>query len=101
MRTISSSRVRARQWFFLQTYGVSASLALKISKVYGERTQAVIRANPYQLCDDIDGVGFKTADAIGTAIGIPPDSDGANQRRAQVRPARSGSEHGACLSADG
>jgi len=52
---------------FLQTYGVSASLALKISKVYGERTQAVIRANPYQLCDDIDGVGFKTADAIGTA----------------------------------
>ena len=61
---------------FLQTYGVSASLALKISKVYGERTQAVIRANPYQLCDDIDGVGFKTADAIGTAIGIPPDSDG-------------------------
>ena len=61
---------------FLQTYGVSASLALKISKVYGERTQAVIRANPYQLCDDIDGVGFKTADAIGMAIGIPPDSDG-------------------------
>ena len=61
---------------FLQTYGVSASLALKISKVYGEGTQAVIRANPYQLCDDIDGVGFKTADAIGTAIGIPPDSDG-------------------------
>lgn len=61
---------------FLQTYGVSASLALKISKVYGERTPAVIRQDPYRLCDDIDGVGFKTADAIGAALGIPADSEG-------------------------
>ncbi len=60
---------------FLQTYGISAALAMKISKTYGTRTQAVIRGNPYQLCEDIDGVGFKTADTIGAAIGIPPDSD--------------------------
>lgn len=63
---------------------MSASLALKISKVYGERTQAVIRANPYQLCDDIDGVGFKTADAIGTAIGIPRTATGESAPRSST-----------------
>ena len=61
---------------FLQTYGIPANLSVKISKLYGERTPAVIRENPYRLCEDIDGVGFLTADRIGTALGVAPDSDG-------------------------
>ncbi len=61
---------------FLQTYGIPATLSIKISKLYGERTPAVIRYNPYRLCEDIDGVGFLTADRIGTALGVPPDSEG-------------------------
>ncbi len=61
---------------FLQTYGIPAALSIKISKLYGERTPAVIRENPYRLCEDIDGVGFLTADRIGTALGVPPDSEG-------------------------
>ena len=61
---------------FLQTYGIPATLSVKISKLYGERTPAVIRENPYRLCEDIDGVGFLTADRIGTALGVPPDSEG-------------------------
>ena len=61
---------------FLQSYGIPATLAVKISKLYGERTPAIIRENPYRLCEDIDGVGFLTADRIGTALGIPPDSEG-------------------------
>ena len=61
---------------FLQSYGIPATLAVKISKLYGDRTAAVIRDNPYRLCEDIDGVGFLTADRIGTALGIAPDSDG-------------------------
>ena len=61
---------------FLQTYGIPATLALKISKMYGDRTRAVVNENPYRLCDDIDGVGFLTADRIATAIGVPPDSEG-------------------------
>lgn len=61
---------------FLQTYGVPSTLAVKISKLYGERTPEVIRQNPYRLCEDLEGVGFLTADRIGTALGIPPDSDG-------------------------
>ncbi len=61
---------------FLQSYGIPATLAVKISKLYGDRTPAVIRENPYRLCEDLDGVGFMTADRIGTALGVPPDSEG-------------------------
>lgn len=60
---------------FLQTYGVPASLSMKISRLYGDRTPQVIRQNPYRLCEDLEGVGFLTADRIGTALGVPPDSD--------------------------
>ena len=60
---------------YLQTYGIPATLALKISKMYGDRTKALIQENPYRLCEDIDGVGFLTADRIGTAIGVPVDSE--------------------------
>ena len=60
---------------YLQTYGIPATLALKISKRYGDRTRALIQENPYRLCEDIDGVGFLTADRIGTAIGVPVDSE--------------------------
>ncbi len=61
---------------FLQTYGIPATLSVKISKIYGDRTQAIIRENPYKLCEDIEGVGFLTADRIGTALGVAPDSEG-------------------------
>lgn len=61
---------------FLQTYGVPATLSVKISKLYGERTPAVIRQNPYRLCEDLEGVGFLTADRIGTALGVAADSEG-------------------------
>ncbi len=60
---------------FLQSYGVPASLAVKISKVYGADAQRKIRENPYRLIDDIEGVGFLTADRIALSLGIPPDSE--------------------------
>jgi len=59
---------------FLQSYGVSPSLAVKISKVYGSRAQEIIRANPYRMVEDIDGVGFLTADRIALSMGMAPDS---------------------------
>ena len=60
---------------FLQSYGISAALAVKISKFYGERTREVVQNDPYRLCEDLEGVGFRTADRIGIAMGIPPDSE--------------------------
>lgn len=59
---------------YLQDYGISASLAVKIYKRYGYRTIEIIKENPYRLAEDIAGVGFKTADSIAEAMGIPKDS---------------------------
>lgn len=59
---------------FLQGYGVSPAMSMRIFKRYGERSQAVIRANPYTLVDDIEGIGFRTADKIAFSLGIAPDA---------------------------
>jgi exodeoxyribonuclease V alpha subunit len=59
---------------FLQSHGVSTSLATKIYKTYGDDAIAIVRADPYRLARDIFGVGFLTADKIAQAMGIPPDS---------------------------
>ena len=63
-----------RAMIFLQSYGIPAPLAVKISKFYGDQTPDIIRQDPYRLCDDLEGVGFKTADRIGIALGVAPDS---------------------------
>ena len=60
---------------FLQSYGVSPSLAVRIGRIYGSDAQRKIRENPYRLIDDIEGVGFLTADRIALSLGIPQDSE--------------------------
>ena len=66
----------ARQaMIFLQSYGIPAALAVRIGKFYGDRTPEIVREDPYRLCDDLEGVGFRTADRIGIALGVAPDSD--------------------------
>ncbi len=60
---------------FLQKYGVSTTLSVKIYQYYGSKLYQVLEENPYQLADNIDGVGFKTADEIAARIGIHADSD--------------------------
>ena len=60
---------------FLQQYGISGILANKIYKKYGNDCYRIINENPYLLADDIDGVGFKTADEIASRVGIHMDSD--------------------------
>jgi exodeoxyribonuclease V alpha subunit len=58
---------------FLHSYGVSTSLAVKIYKHYGEDALQVVQNDPYRLAGDIHGIGFKTADKIAQALGLPPD----------------------------
>ncbi len=60
---------------FLQELDISINLALKIYKVYEDKTEDVVRKNPYILVDDIDGVGFASADRIAEKLGIARDSD--------------------------
>ena len=59
---------------FLQSYGVSTSLATKIYKEYGDDAVAVVKSNPYRLARDIYGIGFLTADKIAQAMGLPADA---------------------------
>ncbi len=59
---------------FLQSHGVSTSLAAKIYKQYGDEAVAVVRADPYRLARDIYGIGFLTADRIAQQVGIAPDA---------------------------
>ena len=60
---------------FLQQYGITMNLAVKIYKKYGSDIYSIISENPYRMADDIDGVGFKTADEIAARVGIKTDSD--------------------------
>ena len=60
---------------YLQDYGIQMNLANKIFRKYGNSIYTIIKDNPYKLADDIDGIGFKKADAIATKVGIKGDSD--------------------------
>lgn len=60
---------------FLQKYGISNTLAIRIYEKYGMGLYGIMKENPYQLAEDIDGIGFKIADAIASRIGIHTDSD--------------------------
>ncbi len=60
---------------FLQKYGISNTLAIKIYKQYGMEIYGVLRENPYKMAEDISGIGFKIADEIAKKTGIKTDSD--------------------------
>jgi exodeoxyribonuclease V alpha subunit len=60
---------------FLQKYGISNTLALKIYKQYGMGLYKVMQENPYKLAEDVSGIGFRIADEIASRIGIHTDSD--------------------------
>ncbi len=60
---------------YLQQYGISNALAVKIYDTYGMELYGVMRENPYRLAEDISGVGFRMADELAAKIGIHTDSD--------------------------
>jgi len=72
---MESKKEMRQAMMFLQDYGISMSLALKIYNEYGPRMYGIIKENPYRLADDIQGVGFKMADEIAQKVGIFTDSD--------------------------
>ncbi len=58
---------------FLHSYGITTNLAIKIYKEYGDRSLEIVKNDPYRLARDLYGVGFKTADKIAQALGLPSD----------------------------
>jgi exodeoxyribonuclease V alpha subunit len=59
---------------FLSGIGVSTSLAVRIYKAYADDSISVVRSEPYRLASEVWGIGFRTADTIAQAVGIPHDS---------------------------
>lgn len=72
---VETKKDMRKAMIYLQKYGISTTLAAKIFKQYGQKIYHVLEENPYQLADDVQGVGFKTADEIAMRIGIHTDSD--------------------------
>ena len=62
-------------FLFLQKYGITNTLAVKIYEKYGMGMYGILKENPYRLAEDIQGVGFRLADEIAEKIGIHTDSD--------------------------
>ena len=60
---------------YLQQYGIGGRKALKIWEAYGEEMYRILKENPYQMAEDISGIGFSMADEIAMQSGIQPDSD--------------------------
>ena len=59
---------------FLQQYGITPALSMRIYKQYKENTISVMRTNPYALADQVRGIGFRRADAIAAQMGVVPDA---------------------------
>ena len=59
---------------FFQSQGVSVSMAKRIHAVYGSRAIETVREDPYRVCGEVRGIGFKIADAMAVRLGVPHDS---------------------------
>ena len=72
---VNAKRDLRQAMIFLQQYGISTTLAVKIYNQYGQEVYGILQENPYLMADDIEGVGFRTADEIASRVGIRTDSD--------------------------
>jgi exodeoxyribonuclease V alpha subunit len=59
---------------FLQTYGVTPSQCVRLVKKYGSGAKRILQDEPYRLAEDIERIGFKTADKIALNLGFPTNS---------------------------
>lgn len=60
---------------FMSGYGITGNMSVRIYEKYGAQVYRILKENPYKLADDIEGIGFKTADEIASRVGISVDSD--------------------------
>lgn len=81
---------------FLHSHGIGGATASRICRIYGEKTGEILRADPYRLCSDVDGIGFKTADQIAACLKITPDS-GVRIRAALLESLKRTAQQGHCL----
>ena len=64
-----------RAMVFLSEFGISLKMGVRIYREYGDDIYTILRENPYKMAEEIDGIGFLTADRIAARAGIGPDSE--------------------------
>ena len=74
-KQFNDKRQMRQSVIFLQEYGISVNMAVKIYKFYGEKIYEIMQQNPYRLAEDIAGIGFKIADTIALKAGFNQDSE--------------------------
>ena len=72
---LEEKRELRQAMMFLQEYGISMNLSVRIYQKYGQEIYRMIKENPYRLADEMEGIGFRTADEIARRVGIRADSD--------------------------
>ncbi|MCL2051583.1 MAG: ATP-dependent RecD-like DNA helicase [Lachnospiraceae bacterium] len=72
---VEGKKEMRKAFIFLQKYGISNTMAVKIYNTYKERLYTIMKENPYQLAEDISGIGFRIADEIALNAGINIDSE--------------------------
>nr|MCR5279567.1 ATP-dependent RecD-like DNA helicase [Lachnospiraceae bacterium] len=73
--TVSEKKGYRDAMIFLGKYGIGNELAIRIYTFYRDEIYNILKENPYKLAEDINGIGFKTADNIAAELGIKADSD--------------------------
>ncbi len=84
---------------FLKGHEIGTAQSTRIYKHYGNDAIAIITDNPYRLCKEIWGIGFKTADSIAMSLGIPPQSE-MRARAGLIYMLETMSEEGHCFCPD-
>lgn len=71
---LASMREMQETFVFLRSHGLSTAHSIRLYKTYGRNVVAVLQQNPYQMIDDVPGIGFITADAIAAKMGVQEES---------------------------
>jgi exodeoxyribonuclease V alpha subunit len=66
-------RGEAESLAFLHALGLGPATARRVLKRYGRDAARVVRDDPYLVAEQVPGIGFRTADALGSALGIERD----------------------------
>lgn len=75
INSYNMQRVNRNVMLELQKYDITPTQAIKIYRKYGDDCVNTVRQNPYRLIDDIENIGFKTADKIARSVGIAYNSE--------------------------
>lgn len=75
LTALSSLKEMQDVMMFLKSHGISTSHAIRLYKTYGKTVVGILQKNPYQIIDDVVGIGFHIADEIARKMGVKEESE--------------------------